>query len=212
MARTQVFDRYHDEYENWFETHHAVYISEIVALRRMVPARGKGVEIGIGTGRFALPLGIWEGVEPSREMRRLASLRGLKVHDAVAEALPFRNGSFDFALMVTTVCFLDDVMKAFREVRRILVPHGCFVVGLVDGDSPLGRRYRAMKSVSPFYRIATMYSADEVIGFLLKTGFKEVETVQTIFGDLEDIQQAQTSLRGYGEGGFVAIGAMKTEQ
>ena len=46
-------------------------------------------------------------------MRKLARKRGLHVYDAVAERLPFESEQFDFVLMVTTICFLDDIRTSF---------------------------------------------------------------------------------------------------
>jgi hypothetical protein len=54
-----------------------------------LPKSGTGVEIGVGTGRFAEPLGIRVGVEPSKAMRQVAQKRGIEVIDGVAQVLPF---------------------------------------------------------------------------------------------------------------------------
>jgi SAM-dependent methyltransferase len=211
MPRTQPFDDHPDAYEAWFEEHPYVYRSEVEAVRRLMPAAARAVEIGIGTGRFALPLGIREGVDPSAEMRRIATGKGLVVHDAVAEALPFEDESADVALMVTTVCFVDDVRASFREAHRVLRPGGAIVVGLVDRDSPLGRVYVRMKEASRFYRPATFYSAAEVTALLEATGFADVEVVQTVFGPIDAIDEVQAPREGYGDGGFVAIKATKKQ-
>ena len=117
MAKTRPFDEHPGRYERWFEDNWYVYRSELKAIESVFPASGRGVEIGIGSGRFAEPLGITEGVEPSQSMRRLAAGRGLAVTDGVAEALPLEDGSYDFALMVTTICFVDDPRAAFGEMR-----------------------------------------------------------------------------------------------
>ena len=209
MPRTQPFDTYLDAYEAWFEKHRYVYLSELEAIRHFLPKDGKGIEIGIGTGRFALPFGIIEGVEPSAKMRALAAQRGLTVHEGVAENLPLEDQSFDFALMVTTVCFVDDIVLSFRELRRILKPNGKFVIGMVDKDSPLGKEYEKIKSASQFYRIATFYSTNEIVGYLNEAGFGDIEIVQTIFGDLKSIHEIQPFKTGYGDGGFAAIRAKK---
>ena len=211
MPRTQPFDDYGVEYEEWFDKHLYVYLSEVEALRTVIPKRQKGVEIGMGTGRFAHPLGVRDGVEPSGEMRRLASRKGLKLYNAVAEALPFQNGSYDFALMVTTVCFVDDIRKSFEEVHRILKMGGCIVVGLVDKRSALGRSYRKRKDENKFYRIATFYTTEEVEANLEETGFCDIEIIQTVFGDLDEIEEVQPCREGHGEGGFVVLRAMKLE-
>jgi hypothetical protein len=49
-------------------------------VRSLLPAGGYGVEIGVGTGRFAVSLGIAVGVEPSPAMAELARRRGIEVH------------------------------------------------------------------------------------------------------------------------------------
>ncbi|HAM49303.1 MAG TPA: SAM-dependent methyltransferase, partial [Nitrospiraceae bacterium] len=46
------------------------------------------------------------------------------VYDSKAENLPFEDNAFDFALMVTTICFMEDPLQALREIRRILCPSG----------------------------------------------------------------------------------------
>ncbi len=57
-------------------------------------------------------------------MAELARQRGIEVFEGMAETLPFADCSFDFAVMVTVVCFLNNVAQAFREACRILNPTG----------------------------------------------------------------------------------------
>jgi len=108
MARTEPFDAHSQEYEQWFDRNHLAYQSELEAVRAQLPETGEGFEIGVGSGLFAAPLGIRHGVEPSEAMRELARQRGIEVVPGVAENLPYNDGSFDYALMVTTICFVDD--------------------------------------------------------------------------------------------------------
>jgi hypothetical protein len=62
---TTPFDAYTADYDAWFDEHNDVYQAELAAVRSLLPTCGKGIEIGIGTGRFAASLGIAVGVEPS---------------------------------------------------------------------------------------------------------------------------------------------------
>ena len=209
MARTEPFDKYLNDYEEWFEEHKYVYQSELEAVKHFIPKNKKSIEIGIGTGKFALPFGIKEGVEPSASMRKYAQRKGLKVYEGTAEELPLADDSYDFALMVTTICFIDDIQKAFSEVKRVLKLGGSFSIGLVDKLSPLGKTYEELKEKNKFYRYATFYSTDEVKRLLEENGFTNIEIVQTVFGELSDVKSVQQYKAGYGEGGFVVVCAVR---
>lgn len=209
MTKTTPFDEQATEYDAWFEKHRDLYLAELEAVRSVIPASGSGMEIGVGTGRFAAPLGIPMGVEPSPRMAELARQRGIEVLEGVAEALPFADSSFDFAVMVTAVCFLNDVAQAFREACRILKPNGTLVIGFIDRESDLGRQYSQEKEQSRFYRDATFYSVSELEMLLNVAGFSDFEYRQTLFpGETSNL----TLREGHGSGGFVVIRAHKTEE
>lgn len=209
MAKTKPFDRYASQYEDWFERNKFAFKSELQAIREQLPESGEGIEIGVGSGRFAAPLGIKLGVEPSSQMRKIAKQRGIEVIDGVAEDLPFNDAQFDFVLMVTTICFLDDIKAAFREAYRILRSGGLFIIGFIDKDSPIGKLYQQHKNESVFYKVATFYSVDEVISHLKEAGFKDLNITQTIFHNLTEIKYVEPIKEGYGEGSFVVIRALK---
>ena len=205
MAKTEPFDTYPERYDAWYETHPAAYASELAAIRKCLPERGLGLEVGVGSGRFAAPLGIRYGVEPSRALAARAAERGVEVVAGVAEALPFEDERFDYVLMVTTLCFLDDVRAAFREAHRVLRPGGIFVVGFIDRESALGRRLLRERAHSPFYREAGFHAAAEVEAALREAGFRIVGAHQTLFGDPERMPRPDPVREGYGEGGFVVL-------
>lgn len=208
MTKATPFDEQVNDYDAWFENHSDLYRAELEAVRSFIPDSGSGVEIGVGTGRFAAPLGIPIGVEPSPRMAELARHRGIEVLESVAEVLPFADSSFDFAVMVTVVCFLDDVILAFREACRILKPSGILVIGFIDRESELGRHYSKKKQQSRFYRDATFYSVRELEELLTKAGFSDFAYRQTLLpGETTDLSIRE----GHGCGGFVVIRTYKTE-
>lgn len=209
MARIEPFEKYSEKYEDWFGRNEFVYKSEIQAIKELLPKTKKGIEIGVGSGRFAVPLGIKTGVDPSPRMRNIAQQRGIEVIDATAEELPFKNSQFELALMVTTICFVDNLNLAFREAYRILKAGGYLIIGFVDKDSSLGKLYQQHKEKSLFYKIATFYSVKEVIYNLNKVGFKEFNFKQTIFHNLNEIQSVEPVKENYGQGSFVVIRARK---
>jgi SAM-dependent methyltransferase len=150
MTKTAPFDEQANEYDAWFEKHPDLYQAELETVRSFIPASGIGVKIGVGTGRFAALLGIHIGVEPAPRMAELARQRGIEVLEGTVEALPLFDSSYDFALMVTVFCFLDDVSLAFREVCRILQPNGTLDIGFIDRESELGRQYSQKKKQIQF--------------------------------------------------------------
>jgi len=205
----EPFEEYCSEYDQWFDENRFIYLSELVALRHFIRAGERGVEVGVGTGRFAAPLGIGVGIDPSLRMGGVASERGISFAGGVAESLPFRGVEFDFVLMMVTICFVDDVKKAFDEVYRVLKVNGSLIVGFIDKYSFIGRTYLHKKEKSKFYRYARFYSVDEVMAGLRYAGFHNFKMIQTIFGGLEDITAVQPFRAGYGDGSFVVIQALK---
>ena len=209
MAKTGPFDDPPDRYDDWFDRHEAAYQSELRAFRSVLPEAGEGLEVGVGTGRFAAPLGIGHGVDPSPAMRVRARKRGIDVRDGVAEALPYPDERFDVVLMTTTLCYLDDAGAAFKEVARVLRPGGVFVVGFINRDGPLGPQYEGRRGESVFYGPAQFYAADEVVQLLRAAGFEDLQARQTLFSDPETMTTPHPVRDGMEEGGFVVLRSVR---
>lgn len=207
LASSEVYDQFANEYDTWFEKHLNFYKSELLAMKQAVPSYKNGIEIGVGSGRFAEPLHIKYGVEPSAGLAALAKQRGVKVFNAVAEDLPMENQSYDFVTMVTTVCFLNDISKAFSEVHRILKSKGLFIIGLIDRNSELGKKYEQQKNTNKFYRDAHFHSTEEITRLLTDAGFGNFSYWQTIFHPVEN--KIEQPLAGYGKGSFVVIKSIR---
>ena len=209
MGRVESFEKNVDRYEAWFDRNRAAYESELEALRALLPKSGEGLEVGVGTGRFAAPLGVRVGVDPSSAMSKVAMERGIEVHSGVGENLPCQNSSFDFVLLVTTICFLDDVPAALGEAYRVLKSGGCILVGFIDRESSLGKVYEKRKQDNEFYRDATFLSVNEVVYHLKQAGFHDFVFRQTIFQNPTEMKQPDPVRSGYGEGSFVVVRAKK---
>lgn len=206
-GNTKVFDQNTLEYDQWFDKHSTVYQSEIMAIQQALPKDKTGIEIGVGTGRFAKPLKIKFGIEPSENMAKLAEQRGITVYRSFAENLQIDNGTFDFALMVTTVCFLSDIPKAFSEVYRILKPKGEFILAIVDKNSELGRKYEKEKLANKFYKDAHFHSTRDITELLKQSGFSNFSYWQTL--TKKNTAEIEKPTEGFGKGNFVVIKAIK---
>lgn len=206
MPKTTPFEKHSDEYDEWFEKNCDLYEAELKAIRQLIPPPGaEGIEVGVGSGKFAAPLGIKIGVEPSEKMAIKAKKQGINVYPGIAEDLPFPDGRFDFVLMVTMICFVDDVVKSFREAFRVLKPSGCIIVGFLDKETELGKQYADKKEKSKFYKDATFFSTQEMLKYLKEVGFGIVKIRQTLIPG----QLPETILDGFGSGAFVVIKGVK---
>lgn len=211
MPGADAFDTHHRRYESWFEQHEAAYLSELLALRAFVPWKGNGIEIGVGSGRFAAPLGVQVGVDPSPKMLAYAAARGIEVVEGTAEKLPFAAGSFDHALVVTTICFVESPAGMLAEAHRVLKPDGRLVIGFIDRESPLGQEYLAHQAENVFYRDATFYSADEVERFLSDAGFLINAWGQTLSKPLPETREIEPLRAGRGQSAFVVVVATRSD-
>ena len=179
-----IFDIYYRDYEEWFEKHPEIYKAEIETIKALLP-RGKGLEVGVGSGRFAEPLGIKYGIEPSKNMARIARRRGIEVLETTAEEMDFKE-EFDYILMVTTICFVKNPLKTIQNCYKALKKNGYLLIAFVDLNSPLGKIYEKNKQKSKFYKEATFFTKEDIINLMKKAGFKEFECVENLYGDSLD--------------------------
>ncbi|MFD1586288.1 class I SAM-dependent methyltransferase [Halorientalis brevis] len=209
MPTIDPFERHTDRYDRWFESHRAAFESELAAVRSLLPGDESvsAVEIGVGSGQFAAPLDVDLGVDPSPAMLARARDRGIVPVRGVAEALPLRADSVAVALLVTTVCFVDDLDAALAEARRVLRPDGRLVIGFVDRDSRLGEQYQEKQSSNPFYRDATFLGVGELRDALLAAGFGDLTFAQTLFTDPTELDGTDRVESGWGNGSFVVVAA-----
>ncbi len=211
MIQTAIFNEHVEAYESWFDNYPKVYQSELAAIKEQLlklPENIRGIEVGLGTGRFAQPLGIKEGIEPSEEMAKKAIKRGVEVIDGFAENLPYSDLQFDFVLFVT-ICHLDNIKLAMEHAHRVLKRKGALIIGFLDKDQTVAQQYNERRHRSTFFRNATFYSVKQIKKLIEEAGFKNLEFNQTLFKDLDAIEEVQLPKSGYGEGSFVVVKAIK---
>jgi len=146
------FDRVADIYDATREMPAFVFdrLVDRVIAATSATSETRFLEIGVGTGRIAMPFlerGYrFTGVDISeRMMDRLREKVGerdmpLTLVQADITELPFEDATFDVVLGVHILHLVSDWKKAVREARRVLAPTGYLVLGyensLLGSDSP----------------------------------------------------------------------------
>ncbi len=199
------------EYDRWYDENRNLYWPEILALKRVIKRNRFGLEIGVGSGRFALPLGVDVGIDPSFEMLQIARAKGIEVVEGKGENIPFKCCIFDYVLMVTTLCFLDDVEKTLREARRVLKKGGKIVIGMIPKNSNLGNYYLQNRENSTYFRDAKFFDTKEIVDMLESLDFNGVGFLQTLIGYPREKEYKRYSKieKGNKKGSFVVIYAYK---
>ncbi len=209
-----VFDKFALRYDLWYEKPfgRSVFEVEVECLRSFIP-KGKVLEVGVGTGRFAHALGVNFGLDPSFEMLKIAKKRGIHAVVGIGESLPFKSEVFDACLLVVTLCFVKDPLEVLRECGRVLKEGGRLILGLVLSESPWADFYRRKAEAGhPIYKLARFYSYDEVGGFLKRGGFRIDKVRSALLGDPQDESEVEGKVvDGFiKEAGFTCVCAVKT--
>lgn len=208
-----IFDIFWREYDEWFEKHRDLYLSELRAIEYASRGVSKPwLEVGVGSARFAYSLGVEFGVDPSRSLLKLAFLRSIDVVEAVGEYIPFASNVFGGVFMTVTLCFLDNPVQVFREVYRVLKSDGRLVLGFIPLDSDWGRFYKDLKKKGHrFYQYASFYTVEQVVDLLELTRFEPELYVSTLIrskpSELEVFEEPYGGLRQ--NAGFVVVRARK---
>jgi SAM-dependent methyltransferase len=105
----------------------------LALMRRHVPLEGKRIlDAGCGVGAFVRRLREFSPDVHGFDVERESVLRGVEevpgLGLAVAEHLPYRDGTFDVILMHEVLEHVDDDLASLREMRRALKPDGRLVV------------------------------------------------------------------------------------
>ena len=184
-AMRRPFETLYQKYDAWYdgEPGRSLFAIESLALRESFLFRpSMGLEIGVGSGRFAEALGVRYGLDPAVNPLKVARRRGVKCVLGDGASLPFLSGVFDTCLLIVTLCFARGPHAILRETFRVLRPGGQVLLGMVLKESPWGVAYQALASEGhPFYSLARFYEREEVVSGLEGAGFSSIEIYSTLF-------------------------------
>ena len=181
MSEKILFDEWPEWYDQWFTTStgklvketEAELIHELLDLKR----GEKLLDAGCGTGVFTLDF-LSEGAQVvgldislpmlSRASKKITGfpffvVRGDMLH------LPFQDNSFDKAVSVTALEFIEDATSAINELFRVTRPGGCVVVATLNSLSPWAARRKA-RTRRHLLENAFFRSPDEILACSNLTG------------------------------------------
>lgn len=208
MNEENPFDIYSLKYDSWYDDNESIFKSELSALSYMLKKAKKGyskerridmneihgLEIGVGSGRFGSALCIGAGIDPSENMLKIASGRGIQVIQGVGENLPFAAETFDYTAFFTSVCFLDDPLKAFAEAYRVTRDGGFLLCSFLNRGSDIGREMEAHKKEDVYFKNATFFTCEEITRLLKNSGYAGFNMRETIFMPVEAVQKHKNGI------------------
>jgi SAM-dependent methyltransferase len=207
------FEDLASEYDAWFDGEGSlIFSNELQAFRALLPSLPKPwLEIGVGSGRFAQALGINTGIEPSVKLVEIARSRGINAFLGRGEEQIFDAESFGTVFLIVTLCFLETPLDVLKEAKRILVPEGNLVLGLVLKESPWGKFYQQKKDEGHrFYKYAKFYSCNEVVKLLFRAGFIGGNMISILMQKPGDVKSLEEPKAGYyPDAGFTILVEVK---
>lgn len=167
-------------------------VEDLLFLRNTILARA-----AIQTGTKVIDIGAGRGFLAAGAERMGAEVIALDIdHDGLrdgiasnpvagdARLLPFRDESFDRAVMRSALIWMEDRARALSEVLRVLVPGG-LIAGSesLNGDFEVTSRHRGLGEIWSVLReairseAAPTLTAEELRSLLTQADFFEVEMV-----------------------------------
>ncbi len=172
---TDIFDQWPDQYDQWFRTPMGSLIKgyeTALLLDMLTPKpRARVLDAGCGTGVFTrdflLSGAQVTGLELSlpmllRARRKLEDYPFIGVQGDIRR-LPFKDDSFDHAISITAIEFMEDAAGAVAELFRVTRPGGVVLVATLNRLSPWStRRKAAGKKGHPLFQHAFFRSPEEL--------------------------------------------------
>ena len=212
LRRFKSFDALAEQYDAWYDTPkgRAAFREELLCLKKLKGKTGAPwLEAGAGTGRFSEALGISIGLDPSMEMLHLARKRNRLICQGKGEAQPFPSCTFHGVLINCALCFMQHPQAALQESKRVLVPGGKLLLGMVPPESLWGQRWeKAAREGHPLYSQVTFRSTAETIVLVEDCGFRLRNALSALFRDPATLPtESKPDIRpGINtEGGFIAL-------
>jgi len=209
-----ILDILTEKYDAWYDSEEGrrLYESELKCLKPLVEhAPPPVLEIGVGTGRFAMHFINVIGVDPAAKALKMAEKRGVRTVQAYGEKLPFADETFGCVLIIAALCFAEDPLKVLKEAKRVLKPDGSVILGVIPRDSPWGTFYQKKKKQgSPFYREARFNTFHDIQRMIEESGLVVAGIRSTLLQRPDGPRVIEEPVEGYSrDAGFLCIEAKR---
>lgn len=231
---TKYFDDYANDYDAWFLENKDLLMSELLLVKRCVEEGGKILSVGCGSGLFEKLLrdehkiDIHYGIEPSKEMAKIATARGMSVQIGGAEDVDFGVNTYDTVIFNGSPGYISDLPKAIKKAYDALKAGGKIVLIDVPKESSYALLYNLAKTlgtwehpllegVTPRHcypielvKVANWRTTQEKMDEIEAAGFVDPEFFQTLvrlplYSDIG----VEMPCDGHDKGDYVAICAYK---
>jgi len=173
--KIRLFDEWPERYDRWFATSIGSLVKSYeleLIMDLLKPKQGDAIlDAGCGTGVFTMDIlasgSRVVGLDISLPMLKQAEkkLKGLSSQIVLANMLnlPFPEGSFDKAVSVTALEFVEEAKQAVAELFRVTKKGGTVVVATLNSlSSWASRRIAEAKERHTIFEKAIFRSPDEL--------------------------------------------------
>lgn len=231
---TTHFDDYANDYDAWFIDNQDLLMSELLLVKRCLKDAGKTLSVGCGSGLFEKILrdehdiDVQFGIEPSQEMAKIATARGMSVQVGGAEEVDFGSECYDCVMFNGSPGYITDLAAAVTKAYTALKPNGKIILIDVPKESSYALLYNLAKmlgtwdhplleGVTPrncypieLVKAANWRTTQEKVECMQDAGFSDFEFAQTLVRlPLYSDKGIEEPCDGCDQGDYVAICAYK---
>jgi ubiquinone/menaquinone biosynthesis C-methylase UbiE len=174
----KIFDSEANLYDGWYESKLGAFADQVqteLAFSLLKPEKDMRIlDIGCGTGNFSIKLAKMgldvTGIDVSEKMLKVAENKakeeGLNINfiNMDAHDMIFEDNSFDAALSMAVIEFIDKPEKILNEIFRVVKKGGKILIGTINRDSKWGEMYLSKKfKENSVFKYASLKTMEELV-------------------------------------------------
>jgi ubiquinone/menaquinone biosynthesis C-methylase UbiE len=155
-----------------------LYDFKLELLDRYLRKPFRVLDAGCGNGDFTIPVSrkayVVYAVDFSNEMlaelRKRARTKNIDILRQDLTKLDFPNSFFDLAFSFSTIYYIREQERVFKEINRVLKPNGLFIFDVGNINSLSAKYYKRRYKVQQFFSSWNAYQ-----DLLAQTGFEIIK-------------------------------------